>query len=92
MTKEELLIENARLKAEIAELQKYKDIYREMYFAPPKNERGAGRKPVADNVKEEIIQHRDDGMTIRAIAESMNLSVGLVQKVCNRAELNESRS
>lgn len=50
----------------------------------PHNERGAGRKArFTDEHITEIKQYRDDGKTIKEIAELYKCSVGLIHKLIN---------
>ena len=43
------------------------------------NERGAGRKSLNPDVVEKILQYRAAGMTIRAIADELGISVSTVK-------------
>jgi DNA invertase Pin-like site-specific DNA recombinase len=54
-----------------------------------RNERGAGRKPkITAELCEDIRKRRKAGEKYRAIAENLNLSVGLVHKAFNSSVHN----
>ena len=61
-----------------------KDLRNTSLNQPKHNERGAGRKPIVDDTRRELIKmYRAQGMTIKAIATQENISVGLVHKIVN---------
>ena len=56
----------------------------DLYWAPVKNERGAGRKPIlTPKIIASIKALKKDGMTQRDIAKKMGYSLGLINKACN---------
>jgi len=81
-------VELAALRAGADNVQKLKNEYTERlseaYWMPTKNERGAGRKPkISPELIHEVNCLRVDGLSQRAIAEKLSISVGLVNKACN---------
>lgn len=66
---------------ELEQLKMYKAMAAESYWATPKNERGAGRKPkLTRELQDEIKRMRETGETLRQIAKSLGVSTGLVHK------------
>jgi uncharacterized coiled-coil protein SlyX len=82
----ESLINDLRLNESV--VQKLNDEYNQRRV-PIKNERGAGRKPkLTKELIHEVKCLRGDGLTQRAIADKLSISVGLVNKACNTLGLN----
>jgi hypothetical protein len=87
--------ENNRYHQEAGHVQKLKTEYQqylsEIYWAPKKNERGAGRKSMlTDSAVSTIKQYRAEGKTQKEIAELMGFSIGLVNKACHLFTINIS--
>jgi hypothetical protein len=53
-----------------------------------KNERGAGRKPLENTIKNEIIELRSMGNSIRKISETLDISIGAVHKIIKDTKCN----
>ena len=73
-------------RTEAAEVEKLKNelkVNLKLYQPPVWNARGAGRKPkLTDEMKERIKNYRKTGMTIKEIAETLQISIGLAHKGC----------
>jgi len=84
----ELLAEIERQKLEIANLQvalasaeqKCEDLRLKL---AQKNNRGAGRKPIGDDVVAEILRLKKDGYTVRDISAKVGVSVATVSRYAN---------
>ena len=78
--------EIGEFRTEAAEIEKLKNelkISLKLYQPPIWNARGAGRKPkLTDEMKERIKNYRKTGMTIKEIAETLQISIGLAHKGC----------
>lgn len=84
----ELLAELERQKSEIANLQtalaaaeQERDSLR--LKLAQKNSRGAGRKPIGDDVVAEILRLKKDGYTVRDISAKVGVSVATVSRYAN---------
>ena len=83
-----LNVEIEQLRQEESEVQYLKNELKmklsDAYWAPTKNERGAGRKPkISSMLIADVKQKRNQGFTFKAIAEEMNISVGLAHKAAS---------
>lgn len=87
-----LIIENDKLKREIKKLEsKIKNLEKgriNKLIAEPvavhkiNNERGAGRKPLPKETVEYVLMLRNEGRSIRSIAEVASVSIGAVHSIC----------
>jgi DNA invertase Pin-like site-specific DNA recombinase len=63
------------------------EVIKRMVKAGKRNARGAGRKPKLDaEAKQKVMRMRDAGMTQRAIASELGVSLGVVNKACREAK------
>ena len=53
-----------------------------------RNERGAGRKPISEELKRQVIEMRNNGATYRQIADTLNLAAATVYKAANPIKRN----
>lgn len=95
---EQAYIEIDNLKKELTQLKRRKVVPEDMYIALMKrykelrdkspetqkhNARNAGRKPVSQDVKEQVLKLNEQGLSMRKIAEELNIAIGTVHKIIN---------
>jgi hypothetical protein len=88
--------EIGKLRSEDEHVQKLKKELTEKisdaYWAPRRNDRGAGRKSkINKELVTEVKEKKKSGMTFRAIAETLNISLGLAYKAYNSNLFQESK-
>jgi len=53
------------------------------------NERGSGRKPISEEIKQQIIEMRSNGIAYQKIADTLSLSIATVYKATSSKKHNE---
>ena len=74
-------LEIANLQASLAAVEQERDDLR--VKLAQKNNRGAGRKPIGDDVVAEILRLKKDGYTVRDISAQVGVSVATVSRYAN---------
>ena len=74
-------LEIANLQAALVAAEQERDELRQKLAQ--KNNRGAGRKPIGDDVVAEILRLKKDGYTVRDISAKVGVSVATVSRYAN---------